>query len=226
MKGRKSHAILQKGLQILINLDHRGATGADATLGDGCGVLTQIPHGFFARECEGLGLNLPAPGDYAIGQFFMPRDPSARAEVEAIVEEIVAAEGHILIGWRDIPVDNSALGERVKAVEPVQRQIFIGRRPNILDEDDFERSLFILRKVISNRVYDAGGERMAEYYPVSLSCRTIVYKGMVLVRPARALLQGSARSALRDRARAGPSALRHQHVPVLAARASLSHGRP
>ncbi|HYA71736.1 MAG TPA: hypothetical protein VEF36_01120, partial [Roseiarcus sp.] len=104
MKGRKSHAILQKGLQILVNLDHRGATGADATLGDGCGVLAQIPHGFFAHECHRLGLNLPEPGHYAIGQFFMPRDPGARAEVEAIVEETVAAEGQIVIGWRDIPV--------------------------------------------------------------------------------------------------------------------------
>ncbi len=181
MKGRKSHAILQKGLQILVNLDHRGATGADATLGDGCGVLTQIPHGFFAHECQRLGLNLPEPGHYAIGQFFMPRDATARAEVEAIVEETVVAEGQIVIGWRDIPVDNSDLGERVKAVEPVQRQIFIGRRSNIVNEDDFERRLFILRKVISNRVY-AAGEHLAEYYPVSLSCRTIVYKGMVLVQ--------------------------------------------
>ena len=94
MKGRKSHAILQKGLQILVNLDHRGAVGADPTLGDGCGVLTQIPHGFFARECEKLGMKLPEPGHYAIGQFFMPRDAAARAEIEAIVEETVAAEGH------------------------------------------------------------------------------------------------------------------------------------
>ncbi|MGO9191978.1 MAG: glutamate synthase large subunit [Streptosporangiaceae bacterium] len=182
MNGRKSHDILQKGLQILINLDHRGAVGADAMLGDGCGVLTQIPHAFFALECEKLGLKLPEPGHYAIGQFFMPRDAAARAEVEAIVEEAVVAEGQTVIGWRDIPVDNSGLGERVKAVEPVQRQIFIGRRANIVDEDAFELKLFILRKVVSSRVYAAGGERLAEYYPVSLSCRTIVYKGMVLVR--------------------------------------------
>ena len=181
MNGRKSHAILEKGLQILVNLDHRGATGADATLGDGCGVLTQIPHGFFAEECAKLGLSLPEAGHYAIGQFFMPRDAEARAQVEAIVEETVAAEGLVLIGWRDIPVDNSNLGERVKAVEPVQRQIFIGRHASIADEDAFERKLYILRKVISNRVYAVGGESIAEYYPVSMSCRTIVYKGMVLV---------------------------------------------
>jgi glutamate synthase (NADPH/NADH) large chain len=181
MKGRASHAILEKGLQVLVNLDHRGATGADATLGDGCGVLTQIPHRFFAEECAKLGFALPQPGHYAIGQFFMPRDAESRARAEAIVAEVIAAEGLALIGWRDIPVDNSDLGERVKAVEPAQRQVFIGRGATIADEDAFERRLFIARKVISNRVY-AIGDGIAEYYPVSMSCRTIVYKGMVLVR--------------------------------------------
>ena len=182
MKNRKSHGILEKGLQILVNLDHRGATGADATLGDGCGVLTQIPHAFFARECEKLGMNLPGPGHYAIGQFFMPRSSEARAQVERIVEEVVAAEGQRLIGWRDVPIDNTGLGERVKAVEPVHRQLFIARGAHVVDEDDFERKLFIVRKVVSNRVYELGDDGTAEYYPVSLSCRTIVYKGMVLVR--------------------------------------------
>ena len=181
MKNRKSHAILEKGLQILVNLDHRGAVGADPMLGDGCGVLTQIPHAFFLEECAKLGMNLPDPGHYAIGQFFMPRDPAARAEVEKIVEEVIADEGQKLIGWRDIPVDNSALGERVKSVEPVQRQVFIGRGAHVADEDAFERKLFIARKVISTRVYAFGADNHAEYYPVSVSCRTVVYKGMVLV---------------------------------------------
>src|SRR5580693_3018258 len=112
MKNRRSHAILEKGLQILVNLDHRGATGADATLGDGCGVLTQIPHDFFAEECAKLGFALPAPGHYAIGQFFMPRDAAARAEVERIVEEAIVGEGQRVLGWRDVPVDNSSLGPR------------------------------------------------------------------------------------------------------------------
>ncbi|THD42857.1 MAG: glutamate synthase large subunit [Bradyrhizobium sp.] len=182
MKGRASHAILEKGLQVLVNLDHRGATGADATLGDGCGVLTQIPHRFFAEECAKLGFRLPQAGDYAIGQFFMPRAAGARARVEAIVAQAIHDEGCDLIGWRDIPVDNSDLGERVKAVEPAQRQVFIGRRATIADEDAFERRLFILRKVVSNRIYALGGDDVAEYYPVSMSCRTVVYKGMVLVR--------------------------------------------
>ena len=181
LHNRKSHAILEKGLRILLNLDHRGATGADETLGDGCGVLTQIPHTFFAEECAKLGFALPEPGHYAIGQFFMPRDAEARAEVERIVEEAIAAEGQKLIGWRDVPVDNSKLGARVKAVEPVHRQVFIGRGPGVDSEDCFERRAFLIRKVVSNRTYEKGGEKYAEYYPVSMSCRTIVYKGMVLV---------------------------------------------
>ncbi|MGA7197090.1 MAG: glutamate synthase large subunit [Roseiarcus sp.] len=181
MKNRRSHDILEKGLQILANLDHRGAVGADPTLGDGCGVLTQIPHGFFAPECAKLGFDLPEPGHYAIGQFFMPRHAAARRQVHDIVEEVVAAEGQTVLGWRDVPVDNSALGERVKATEPVMQQIFIGRAPNLATENDFERRLYIIRKVISNRVYAAGGPEVAEYYPVSMSARTIVYKGMVLV---------------------------------------------
>jgi glutamate synthase (NADPH) large chain len=182
MKNRKSRAILEKGLQILINLDHRGAVGADATLGDGCGVLTQIPHGFFASECEKLGFALPEPGHYAIGQFFMPRDRAAREVVRETVNFAVAGEGQTVLGWRDAPVDSSVLGERVKAVEPVIQQIFIGRNDTLATEDDFERRLFIIRKVVSNRLYDAKDPKLAEYYPVSLSCRTINYKGMVLVR--------------------------------------------
>ncbi len=181
LHNRKSHAIVEKGLQILVNLDHRGATGADATLGDGCGVLTQIPHRFFAEECETLGFTLPEPGHYAIGQFFMPRDAQARVMVERFVEEAIAAEGQKLIGWRDVPVDNSSLGPRVKAVEPVHRQVFIGRGVGAEDEDAFERRVFLIRKVVSTRTYELGDPKVAEYYPVSMSCRTIVYKGMVLV---------------------------------------------
>ena len=182
MKNRKSHAILEKGLQILVNLDHRGAVGADPTLSDGCGVLTQIPHDFFASECEKLGFALPAPGHYAIGQFFMPRDAAARAQVVETVNFAVAGEGQTVLGWRDVPVDSSVLGERVKAVEPVMQQIFVGRGDTIATEDDFERRLFIIRKVVSTRLYDVKDPKLAEYYPVSMSCRTINYKGMVLVQ--------------------------------------------
>ena len=182
MKNRKSHDILEKGLQILVNLDHRGAVGADPSLGDGCGVLTQIPHAFFAPECAKLGFDLPAQGHYAIGQFFMPRQSAPRQQVREIVEEVVAAEGLSVLGWRDVPVDNSALGERVKAVEPVMQQIFIGRPADLATEDDFERRLYVVRKVVSNRVVAIGTPEILECYPVSMSARTVVYKGMVLVR--------------------------------------------
>src|SRR6202044_811435 len=182
MKNSKSHDMLEKGLQILINLDHRGAVGADPSLGDGCGVLTQIPHAFFAAECAKLGFDLPAQGHYAIGQFFMPRQSAPRQQVREIVEEVVAAQGLTILGWRDVPVDDSVLGERVKAVEPVMQQIFIGRPADFGAEDDFERRLYVIRKVVSNRVYAIGTPEILEYYPVSMSARTIVYKGMVLVR--------------------------------------------
>jgi glutamate synthase (NADPH/NADH) large chain len=181
MKNRKSHSIVAQGLQILRNLDHRGAVGADPKLGDGCGILVQIPHKFFAAECAKAGLFLPEPGQYAIGHFFMPQDEAMRALCEQIIEQTIVEEGQVFLGWRDVPVDNSDLGEAVKATEPRQRQVFIGRGPNVADEDDFERKLYVLRKSVSNKIYKRQDRATAQYYPVSLSCRTLVYKGMVLV---------------------------------------------
>ncbi len=181
VKNRKSHEIVQQGLQILMNLDHRGAVGADPKLGDGCGILVQMPHEFFAAECASLGFKLPAPGGYGVGQFFMPQAAAARAEIEAIIARVSEEEGLTLLGWRDTPVDSSDLGEAVKAVEPVMRQAFFGRGPGVTDEDDFERRLYVARKSASNAIQALGRRETAEYYPVSMSCRTIVYKGMVLV---------------------------------------------
>src|SRR5438270_10412217 len=133
MKNRKSHEIVTKGLQILLNLDHRGAVGADPKLGDGCGILVQIPHRFFAEEMAKAGVTLPEPRHYGIGQFFMPRDAAARAEIRAIVERVVEEEGLTFLGWRDVPVDNADLGEAVKAVEPVHNQAFLGRGVGVRD---------------------------------------------------------------------------------------------
>ncbi|WP_264049060.1 glutamate synthase large subunit [Methylobacterium flocculans] len=181
MHDRRTHAIVQQGLQILRNLDHRGAVGADPKMGDGCGILVQIPHAFFKAECEALGITLPEPGHYGVGQFFMPKDAEARGLVEQIVEQALADEGLPFLGWRDVPVDPSDLGAMVLETEPCHRQIFIGRPATVADEDAFERRLFTARKVISNKVYGLKDERTSTYYPVSLSTRTIVYKGMVLV---------------------------------------------
>jgi glutamate synthase (NADPH) large chain len=181
LKNRKSHDIVRQGLQILENLDHRGAVGADPKLADGCGILVQMPHAFFKEECSTLDFSLPDQGHYGVGHFFMPRDAAVRAFAEDAINKAIEEEGQILLGWRDVPVDNSDLGEAVKAVEPVQRQVFIGRGAGIADEEDFERKLYILRKVVSNAIYSKGEAAHMEYYAVSLSCRTIVYKGMVLV---------------------------------------------
>jgi glutamate synthase (NADPH/NADH) large chain len=180
MHNRKTHAIVEMGLQILLNLDHRGAVGADPKLGDGCGILVQIPHDFFKAECKQLGFDLPAAGDYAIGQFFMPRDPETRAKAKAIIDAQMKDEGVVVLGWRDLPVDSSDLGDAVKAVEPFHMQLFIGRGPEVKDHDDFERRIYLARKSASNGIYalENGGR---EFYSVSVSTRTIVYKGMVLV---------------------------------------------
>ncbi len=180
IKNRRSHTIVAHGLKILENLEHRGAVGADPKAGDGCGMLVQIPHRFLKEECAKLGFSLPEPGHYAVGQYFLPRDAEARAQVEKIIERTILAEGQSLLGWRDVPVDNSDLGETVKPTEPCHRQVFIGRAADIADEEAFERRLFILRKVISHKLYLKQDRTKASYYPVSVSCRTLTYKGMLL----------------------------------------------
>ncbi|MBP0579687.1 glutamate synthase large subunit [Labrys sp. LIt4] len=182
MKNRKSHKIISQALQILHNLDHRGAVGADPKAGDGCGMLVQIPHDFFAAECANLGFELPAPGDYAVGFFFLPRNEEGRVHAMRVVEKVVAEEGEVFLGWRAVPVDNSGLGESVLPTEPIHMQAFIGRSPATPDQDEFERRLFIIRKVISNVIYNDVERRpvTAGFYPVSVSSRTITYKGMLL----------------------------------------------
>ena len=180
MKNRKSHSIVAKGLDILRNLVHRGAVGADPKAGDGCGMLVQMPHRFFKEECAKLGFSLPESGSYAVGQFFLPRDPEVAQICRDIIEKSVADEGFRLLGFRVPPSDPSDLGVSVKPTEPKHLQVFIGRDSQSTDEDTFERRLFILRKVISNSAYDMKAPREMGFYPVSMSCRTVVYKGMLL----------------------------------------------
>jgi glutamate synthase (NADPH/NADH) large chain len=180
IKGVKSHQIVKDALAILCNLEHRGAVGADPRAGDGAGILVQIPHAFFAAEAERLGFRLPAPGEYGVAALFMPRDPDWRQVIRDIYAEKIRREGMTLLGWRDVPTDNSTLGESVKPTEPVHQQVFIGRGRKIKDETEFERRLYILRKTISNAIYQRRERRLAGYYPVSVSCRTVIYKGMFL----------------------------------------------
>ena len=180
IKGRKSHQLIEDGLRILCNLEHRGATGADPRMGDGAGILVQIPHKFFAKKAKEAGFALPAPGEYGIGHLFLPTEATWRQIIRNIYEEVIAREGLSLLGWRDVPSDNSTLGESVKPTEPKHMQVFIGKGKKKLSENEFERRLYILRKAISNAVYKKRERRVASYYPVSISCRTVVYKGMFL----------------------------------------------
>ncbi len=186
LKGRKTHAIVTDALEILENLEHRGAVGADPLAGDGAGILVQIPHEFLVEECAGLKIKLPKPGFYAVGQLFMPQDERLRAHCERVWTRIIREEGLEFLGWRSVPVDNASLSEMVKATEPVHRQIFIGRPKAMKDQQEFERRLYIIRKVVSNALYFAYKGKDIGHYTVSLSSRTLVYKGMFLSFQVRA----------------------------------------
>jgi glutamate synthase (NADPH/NADH) large chain len=180
IKGKKSHQIVEDGLTILLNLEHRGAVGADPRAGDGAGILVQIPHKFFVKEAKKLGIELPAQGEYAVGVLFMPQDKPWREKIQKVYEKQAALEGMKVLGWRNVPTDNSTLGESVKPTEPFHQQVFIARAPHIKDEDTFERRLYMLRKSISGVLYGIKERISSGYYPVSVSCRTVVYKGMFL----------------------------------------------
>jgi glutamate synthase (NADPH/NADH) large chain len=182
LHNKKSNRIVQDGLRIVENLTHRGAVGADPLMGDGAGMLVQIPHRFFAAEARSLGFDLPDAGQYGVGFMFMPQGKNARTAIEAIVGSVIEAEGLTLLGWRDVPVDNSGLSEapEIAATEPVHRQVFIGHGGDLGDESAFERKLYVTRKRISAIFRADESVRDEDFYTVSLSCRTIVYKGMFL----------------------------------------------
>ena len=180
LKGRASHALVADALAVLENLEHRGATGADPLSGDGAGILIQIPHEFLAAECAAIGIDLPPPRQYAVGHLFMPQDERLRRHCETVIERVVRQEGLDLLGFRDVPVDNSKLSAAVRATEPVHRQILIARPKALKSDQAFERRLYLVRKVISNAIYSAYKGRDIGQYTVSLSSRTLVYKGMFL----------------------------------------------
>ena len=178
IKGQKSHDIVKKGLEILINLTHRGATGCDPLTGDGAGILTQIPHAFFKKESERLGFNLPETGEYAVGMVFLPRESDQLLECEGIFEKVVQEEGLKILGWRDVSVDHNQIGEIAKGTEPLIKQIFIAKGEQL--QDAFERKLFIVRKRIENIIRDSEMHNKGYFYIPSLSSKTIIYKGLLL----------------------------------------------
>ncbi|MGB3812991.1 MAG: glutamate synthase large subunit [Shinella sp.] len=182
LKGKKSHQIVKDGLFMLENLTHRGAVGADPLMGDGAGILVQIPDRFFREEMAKQGVTLPKAGEYAVGHIFMPPDEKLVDYFKKVIGDVVAEEGQVLIGFRDVPVDNSSLSKapEIAATEPRHVQVFVGAGREAATNGEFERRLFTLRKVISNRIYDEYEGEESNFYPVSLSSTTIVYKGMFL----------------------------------------------
>jgi glutamate synthase (ferredoxin) len=181
IKGKKSHGIVTAALQILLNLDHRGACGCEANTGDGAGILIQTPHEFFKKVAGKLGFKLPAPGQYGVGMLFMPTTMAEREGVKAALAKIISEEDQMLIGWRDIPTDNFSLGNTAKASEPFMMQVFIGRNPALKDDAAFERKLYIIRKVAEQKIR-YGGEIAGGkwFYISSLSQKTVTYKGMLM----------------------------------------------
>ncbi|HEX6466563.1 MAG TPA: glutamate synthase large subunit [Terriglobales bacterium] len=178
IKGQKSHEIVVRGLEVLTNLAHRGACGCDPETGDGAGILIQIPHRFFARECARVGMELPAAGEYGVGMLFLPSELDARRQCEAIIEGIVREEGLALIGWRDLPTDDSAIGQLARASQPCIRQIFV-RAEAAMPEDALERKLYVVRKRAEAEVGAADFDSKGSFYIPSWSARTIVYKGLL-----------------------------------------------
>ncbi|WP_241191419.1 glutamate synthase-related protein [Deinococcus psychrotolerans] len=181
IKGKKAHSIIEQGLKILENLDHRGAVGADKLMGDGAGILIQIPDEFYRAEMAAQGVTLPPAGEYGVGMIFLPKEAASRRFCQQELERAVHAEGQVVLGWREVPVDKSMpMSPAVREKEPVIRQIFIGRGPDILVPDALERKLYIIRRVASNAIRYLNLTHSSEYYVPSMSCRTVIYKGLLL----------------------------------------------
>ena len=179
VKGKQSHEIIQQGLQVLLNLDHRGACGCEVNTGDGAGILMQMPHGFLKKVCGAAKIELPEPGHYGAGIIYLPPDARERHECEQLFGKIVAEEGQHILGWRDLPTNNSTLGETARASEPFMRQVFIRRNAKLADDLAFERKLFVIRKRATNEIRRAGFPGSEYWYVASLSYKTLIYKGML-----------------------------------------------
>ncbi len=181
IKGHKSHAIVQQGLKILENLDHRGAVGADKLMGDGAGILIQLPDALYREELAKQGVNLPPPGEYGVGMVFLPKEHASRLACEQALERAVKAEGQLLLGWRDVPVNRDMpMSPTVREKEPILRQIFIGRGNDVIVQDALERKLYVIRKTASAAIQRLHLTHSKEYYVPSMSSRTVVYKGLLL----------------------------------------------
>ncbi|MDQ7999304.1 MAG: glutamate synthase-related protein [Pseudomonadota bacterium] len=181
IKGEKSHAIVTQALKILENLDHRGAVGADKLMGDGAGILIQVPDHLYREEMAKQGITLPPPGEYGVGMIFLPKEHASRLACEQEMERAIKAEGQVLLGWRDVPVNREMpMSPTVREKEPILRQVFIGRGPDVIVQDALERKLYVIRKTASASIQRLKLKHSKEYYVPSMSSRTVVYKGLLL----------------------------------------------
>ena len=179
LDGKKSHDIVKKGIQLLINLTHRGACGCDPETGDGAGILIQIPHEFLARECAKLDIVLPEPGSYGVGMLFLPVEHAQRLLCEGIVERVAREEGLSVLGWRDIPLEGDAIGRQARAIQPYIEQVFLAKGED-MTQDQFERKLYVVRCRADTEIDASDMHEKGFFYIPSLSSRTIVYKGLLL----------------------------------------------
>jgi glutamate synthase (NADPH) large chain len=182
VKGRKSRSIIDKGLDVLKNLEHRGAVGADPNTGDGAGILIQIPDEFMRKVAAQNNITLPEEGRYAVGVIFLPQNSILRKNIESVIEKIVIDENQKFLGWRDVPVDRSVPGKGAQATQPFIRQCFVGANKKITDRDEFERKLYLIRRIIDHRIREELKLDRSKYYVPSFSCKTLVYKGMLLAQ--------------------------------------------
>jgi glutamate synthase domain-containing protein 2/glutamate synthase domain-containing protein 1/glutamate synthase domain-containing protein 3 len=180
VKGVKSRMIIDKGLEVLRNLEHRGAVGADPNTGDGAGILIQMPDEFFRRITPELGINLPKYGRYGVGFMFLPQDAVLRKAAENIIEKIIIDEHQHFLGWRNVPVEPSVPGEGAKATQPFIKQCFIAANSKIASQDEFERKLYLIRRIIDHRIRAELKLDRSKYYVPSFSSRVIIYKGELL----------------------------------------------
>ena len=205
-KGQKSHSIVEQGLLILKNLDHRGAVGADPLQGDGAGILIQIPDQFYREEMAKQGVTLPPLGEYGVGMVFLPQEAASRHACVEEIERSVTAEGQVMLGWRDVPVKSDMpMSPTVKATEPVIRQVFVGRGPDIFVTDALERKLYIIRRRAANAIKSLKLKHGQEFYVPSFSARTVNYKGLLLANQVGVYYQD-----LQDKRTVSALALVHQ----------------
>ncbi|PYV87422.1 MAG: glutamate synthase large subunit, partial [Acidobacteria bacterium] len=187
--GTRSNQIIRQALEVLLNLSHRGACGCDPETGDGAGILLQIPHEFLSQECLKMGLALPEAGHYGVGMVFLPRNEHPRQQCQAFFEKVIQEEGQQVLGWRDVPVNSNPIGAVAREVEPVIRQIFIGKNSHLKHESQFERKLYVIRKRVENLVETSGIEEADTFYISSLSCVTLIYKGLLMAHQIPAFYQ-------------------------------------